>query len=95
MRESAALACKRFKGSHTYDRIASMINDIHEEFIDKAKTSIVKTVTDNGSNMVKAFAEAQKNRSTEQPQTSKSSYLEELLNDDSLKNIIEFGNKIY
>lgn len=31
-RESAALACRRFKGKHSYDRIAEMIHDIHCEF---------------------------------------------------------------
>lgn len=46
-RGSAALACRRFKGTHSYDRIAEMINDIHCEFkLDAQK--IVKVTTDNG-----------------------------------------------
>lgn len=54
-RESAALACRRFKGKHSYDRIAEMIHDIHCEFKLDAK-KIVKITTDNASNMVKAFS---------------------------------------
>ena len=43
-RESAALACRRFKGKHSYDRIAEMIHDIHCEFkLDANK--IVKVTT--------------------------------------------------
>lgn len=66
-----------------------MINEIHEEFIDKS-TYIVKTVTDNGANMVKAFQEkilqpnvdVNKNMPTDNG-------LKQLLQDDSLKNVIE------
>lgn len=53
-RKSAAIACRRFKGAHTYDKVAEMIADIHSDH-DLKLTKIVKTVTDNGSNMVKAF----------------------------------------
>ncbi|KYQ54442.1 hypothetical protein ALC60_06674 [Trachymyrmex zeteki] len=53
-RESAALACRRFKGKHSYDKIAEMIHDIHCEFKLDAK-KVVKVTTDNASNMVKAF----------------------------------------
>lgn len=53
-RNSSSLACRRFKGSHTFDKIAELIIEIHEEY-DLRLSQITKTVTDNGSNMVKAF----------------------------------------
>ncbi|KAJ8706986.1 hypothetical protein PYW08_011120 [Mythimna loreyi] len=55
-RESKTLACRRFKGTHSYDRIAVLLEDIHSEFgLDSRK--VLSTITDNGSNFVKAFAE--------------------------------------
>jgi len=57
-RVSVALACKRFKGAHTYDAIAEMLVNIHADFgLDNKKVAF--TVTDNGSNFVKAFTEFQ------------------------------------
>lgn len=53
-RISVALACKHFKGEHTHDRIASMLQGIHEEF-GLTCSKVVATVTDNGRNFVKAF----------------------------------------
>lgn len=53
-RESAALACRRFRGSHTYDKIAELIHEVHSEFKLGPK-KVLKTTTDNASNMVKAF----------------------------------------
>lgn len=55
-RKSFALACRFFPGKHSYDRIAKLLSDIHEEYnlpVDK----ITCCVTDNGSNFVKAFKE--------------------------------------
>jgi hypothetical protein len=57
-RHSAALACSRMMGSHTYDVVAEHLMNIHSDFgLDHTKISF--TVTDNGSHMVKAFAEYQ------------------------------------
>lgn len=53
-RKSAALACRRFKNSHTYERIAKLIQEIHLEF-GLTPRKITATVTDNGSNFLKAF----------------------------------------
>lgn len=52
-REKAAIACKRIKGRHTYDVIASEIEQIHSKF--GLSHKVTATVTDNGSNFVKAF----------------------------------------
>ena len=57
-RVSVALACRRFRGSHTAEAIVDQLVNIHSDFgLDHRK--IAFTVTDNGSNFVKAFAEFQ------------------------------------
>jgi len=53
---SVALAFRRFLGTHSYDKIASVLMDIHSEF-DLDSSKIVNVVTDNGSNFIKAFKE--------------------------------------
>lgn len=53
-RISYAIACKRFPGSHTYDRIANILNEIHSKY-EITSEKLIATVTDNGSNFVKAF----------------------------------------
>ena len=55
-RRSAALACKRVLGSHTFDNIAELFDIIHKEFV-LTNDKIVVIVTDNGSNFIKAFKE--------------------------------------
>lgn len=55
-RHSFAFACRRFAGTHSYDRIAELLEDINLSF-DLDNIKIVSTITDNGSNFVKAFSE--------------------------------------
>uniref|UniRef100_A0A672FLL1 BED-type domain-containing protein n=1 Tax=Salarias fasciatus TaxID=181472 RepID=A0A672FLL1_SALFA len=52
-REKAAIACKRIKGRHTYDVVASEIEQGHSSY--GLAHKVTATVTDNGSNFVKAF----------------------------------------
>ncbi|CAI6366810.1 unnamed protein product [Macrosiphum euphorbiae] len=53
-RLSCVLACRRFRGSHTYDKIAELLHEIICEFSIE-REQLISTVTDNGSNFVKAF----------------------------------------
>lgn len=53
-RASVALACQRFKGVHSYDRLSEIIQEINADF-NLNSNKIVASVTDNGSNFVKAF----------------------------------------
>lgn len=52
-RRSAALACKRLRGSHTFDMLAGALDDIHCQY--KIRGKVVRTTTDSGSNFIKAF----------------------------------------
>ncbi|KAJ8273932.1 hypothetical protein GJAV_G00107110 [Gymnothorax javanicus] len=52
-RRSAALACKRLRGSHTFDMLAAALDDVHCQY--KIRGKVVRTTTDSGSNFVKAF----------------------------------------
>lgn len=52
-RNKAALACRRIRGRHTYDVIGAEIENIHSSY--GLLSKVVATVTDNGSNFVKAF----------------------------------------
>jgi len=53
IRQKAAIACIRITGRHTFDILAAKIEEIHRSFGLHGKISA--TVTDNGSNFVKAF----------------------------------------
>lgn len=55
-RKSAALACRRFSGTHSFENIANLLSGICDEF-NLPVEKIVGSVTDNGSNFVKAFRE--------------------------------------
>lgn len=50
----AALACTRVMGHHTYDVLGANIEQIHNSYGLTGK--ITATITDNGSNFVKAFS---------------------------------------
>lgn len=56
IRKSALLAFRRFKGQHTYDRIATVLSAIHAEY-ERDTTKISYVITDNCSNFLKAFKE--------------------------------------
>jgi len=55
-RESVVLACVRFKGTHSYDKIAEQIDAIMKKYEIQRK-QVVAVVTDNGTNFCKAFKE--------------------------------------
>lgn len=55
-RKSVALACRRFKGTHSFVRVGDMICHINKQY-NLPVGKIVCTITDNGSNFVKAFKE--------------------------------------
>uniref|UniRef100_A0A3Q3G085 BED-type domain-containing protein n=1 Tax=Labrus bergylta TaxID=56723 RepID=A0A3Q3G085_9LABR len=54
----AAIACKRFRGRHTYDAITTELEDIFSQY-GQTNDKVTACVTDNGSNFVKAFKEHQ------------------------------------
>ncbi|XP_041837775.1 uncharacterized protein LOC121637653 isoform X2 [Melanotaenia boesemani] len=56
-REKAAIACRRFRGRHTYDAVATELEDIFSRY--GLNKKVTACVTDNGSNFVKAFKEFQ------------------------------------
>ena len=49
----AAIACTRVIGHNTYDVLAGQIDSIHRQF--ELCGKVTATITDNGSNFVKAF----------------------------------------
>lgn len=52
-RKKAALACKTLRGKHTFDVIASELEQIHSS--NGLLNKVVATVTDNATNFIKAF----------------------------------------
>jgi len=54
-RRSVALACDRMVGRHTYDAIAAKLSAVHSSY--RIGRKVLMTITDNGSNFVKAFNE--------------------------------------
>jgi len=53
IRKNLALACKRVRGSHTFNILAEELQNIFMKF--KIQNKITCVVTDNGSNFIKAF----------------------------------------
>ena len=53
LQNTRLVACRRFKGAHTAQNISSMFSDLVQEFGVEDKINAI--VTDNASNMVKAF----------------------------------------
>lgn len=53
-RQSVALSCQRFKGTHDNKSIAAILQTIHTKF-GITEEKVIATITDNGSNFVKAF----------------------------------------
>ncbi|KAK1895230.1 Inorganic pyrophosphatase, partial [Dissostichus eleginoides] len=54
----AAIACRRFRGRHTYNAIATELEDIFSKY-GLTNDKVTACVMDNGSNFVKAFKEHQ------------------------------------
>ena len=54
-RGSTAIACVRFQGRLTHEKIAAAVSNIHAKYGVDGK--VIKTCTDNGANIVKAFRE--------------------------------------
>jgi len=52
-RKKGVLACKRLRGSHTYDVLAKNMDNVFWDFNIESKLEC--NTTDNGSNFVKAF----------------------------------------
>ena len=49
------LACHRMEGPQTFDKLASLMSEVHSKFGLEGK--ILRTVTDNGANFCKSFRE--------------------------------------
>jgi hypothetical protein len=54
-REHAVLACRRLRGSHTFDILADAMTDTHSKF--GVQDKVRRTTTDNASNFSKAFTQ--------------------------------------
>ena len=53
-KHAVAIACKRFSGTHTFDRITIVLNEINKKY-GLSTLQIVATTTDNGFNFVNHF----------------------------------------
>ena len=80
-RQSAALACRRLRGSHSHDLLAKSLNEIHSEYGIRSK--VCRTTTDNGSNFVKAFKVFSEPEASETYGADDNEDVDELDEDDS------------
>uniref|UniRef100_A0A8C6LEB6 HAT C-terminal dimerisation domain-containing protein n=1 Tax=Nothobranchius furzeri TaxID=105023 RepID=A0A8C6LEB6_NOTFU len=90
-RRKAAIACRRFRGRHTYDKISTENEDIFSEYgltLDK----ITACVTDNGSNFVKAFKEYQHIESEEEEEEVDENICEEEAHFTDLHSVLASTN---
>ena len=55
-RETAVIACRRFRGTHSYDKIAELLSVVYERY-GLSKTKLLTVTTDNAANFKKAFRE--------------------------------------
>lgn len=103
VRQSICLGIKRVTGRHTFDVIGKKIESIHQDFGIDDKVRI--TVTDSGSNFLKAFrvfgpdrkivsgsAEKVTEIDEESGYEESGSYLEEFV---EISSILDAGNKVY
>ena len=81
LRKSAALACMRFKGKHSYDHIAAGISQTHARYDIEEK--VQKTCTDNGSNMVKCFTVSEQLKQKHKQQTVAAETIDSSEEDDT------------
>lgn len=79
------VACRRFMGSHTGERIAGMFNSLLTEFNVIGKVSAL--VTDNAANMVKAMAVSTNDKDENQDQAQVNENYEQVENES----LVRFG----
>lgn len=54
LKRQSVLVCRRFQGTHSFDKIVEMLCGIHSEFgLNSSK--VLATVIDNASNFAKTF----------------------------------------
>lgn len=88
-RRSAALACQRLRGSHTFDVLAGALDDVHCQYGLRGK--VVRTTTDSGSKFIKAFS-VFREQSLSTEAESDSSEEEPKVNHQDTFNILEENN---
>lgn len=90
-RQSAVLAFRRFRGTHSFDKIGNLLMSIHIQF-NLETSKITHVVTDNGSNFIKAFKSFSINEDDEEDDYQPASVNDILTNGHDED---ESGNAIY